>query len=129
MMKNATKTLSGLALLTALLCAPQVLAQAVEERTEHTTTTTTTKSSNAMNAGTVATFGNDQIVIRTSPSATPIAYEYTETTTYVDEAGRPVAIEKIESGVPVVVHFTKDGERMVATTVVVKKPTTTMPRG
>jgi hypothetical protein len=123
MMKNATKTLGGLALLGTLLIAPQVLAQAVEERTE-TTTTTTTKT---MNAGTVSTFGNDQIAIRTTPSAAPVIYQYTETTTYVDEAGRPVSVETVKSGTPVVVHFTKDGDRMVATKVVVKKTTTTMP--
>ena len=126
MMKNATKTMGGLALLGTLLFATQVFAQAVEERTEehHTTTTKTTTSS----TGTVASFGDDRIVIRTTPTSTPIAYEYTETTTYVDEAGRPVAIETVKSGVPVVVYYSKDGENMVATKVVVKK-TTMMPRG
>ena len=123
-MKNATKTLCGLALLSTVLFAPQVLAQAVEERTE-TTTTTTTKTTNA---GTVSTFGNDQIVIRTTPTSAPVSYEYTETTTYVDESGRPVAVETVKSGTPVIVHFSKDGDKMVATKVVVKK-TTTMPRG
>ena len=127
MMKNATKTMGGLALLGTLLFATQVFAQAVEERTEehHTTTTKTTTTTNT---GTVAMFGNDQIVIRPTPSSAPVSYEYTETTTYVDEAGRPVAIETVKSGVPVIVHFTKDGDKMVATKVVVKK-TTTMPRG
>ena len=118
------KTLCGLTVVGMMLFATQVFAQAVEERTE-TTTTTTTKTTNA---GTVATFGNDQIVIRPSPSAAPITYEYTETTTYVDENGRPVAMETVKTGVPVVVHFSQDGDKMVATKVVVKK-TTTMPRG
>jgi hypothetical protein len=126
MMKNATKTLGGLALLGTLLIAPQVLAQGVQERTERTTTTTTTTTTNA---GTVSMFGDDQIVIRATPTSEPVAYEYTETTTYVDEAGRPVAVESVKSGMPVIVHFSKDGDKMVATKVVVKKTTTTMPRG
>ena len=129
MMKSATKVLSGLALLGSMLIATQVFAQAVEERTQHRTETTTTKTSSTSNAGTVAMFGNDQIVIRATPSSAPVSYEYTETTTYVDEAGKPVAIETVKTGVPVVVHFTDEDGRMVATKVVVKKTTTTMPRG
>ena len=127
MMKSATKTLCGLAVLATLLLATQVFAQAVEERTEEHRTTTT-KTTNTTNSGTVAMFGDDQIVIRPTPSASPVTYEYTETTTYVDEAGKPVAIETVKTGIPVTVFFTKDGDKLVATKVVVKK-TTMPPRG
>jgi hypothetical protein len=127
MMKSATKTLSGLAVLATLLLATQVFAQAVEERTEehHTTTTKTTST---MNSGTVAMFGDDQIVIRPTPSSSPVTYQYTETTTYVDESGRPVAIETVKTGIPVTVFFTKDGDKLVATKVMVKQ-TPMPPRG
>ena len=53
-----------------------------------------------------------------------VTYEFTETTTYVDEAGNPVEIETVKSGVPVTVYYSKDGDKMVATKVVVKKTTT-----
>ena len=77
----------------------------------------------------MSSFGPDSIVIRTSPSASPITYQFTETTTYVDEAGNPVEVETVTAGVPVTVYFSKQGDKMVATKVVVKKVTTTQPRG
>jgi hypothetical protein len=73
----------------------------------------------------VSEFSPDSIVIRTSPAASPSTYEFTETTTYVDEAGNPVEIETVKSGVPVTVFYSKSGDKMVATKVVVKKTTMT----
>ena len=123
MTKNAIRTLCGLALLSVALYAPGVLAQAVQEKTTTTTTTTT------MNSGTISQFGPDSFVIKTSPSSAPTTYEYTETTTYVDEAGNPVEMDTVKAGVPVTVYFSKSGDKMVASKVVVKKTTTTIPRG
>lgn len=125
MKKNALLTLCGLALLSLALYAPSVFAGEIQKKTTTTTTTTTTQSS-----GTVSEFGPDSIVIRTSPTANPSMYEYTETTTYVDEAGNPVDAEiALKAGVPVTVFYNKSGDKMVATKVVVKKTTSTMPRG
>ena len=115
-----TLTLCGLTILSLALSAPSVLAEDVQKKTTTTTTTTTTQSS-----GTVSEFGPDSITIRTSPSASPVSYEFTETTTYVDEAGNPVTVETVKSGAPVTVFYSKDGEKMVASKVVVKKTTTT----
>jgi hypothetical protein len=42
---------------------------------------------------------------------------------YVDEAGKPVAIQSVESGSPVVVYYDKAGDKTTATKVVVKKRT------
>jgi len=110
----------GLTFLSVLLFAPHVLAQgAVEEKTEKTTTTTTTTTT-----GTVSQFGPDAIVIRTTTSSAPVTYSSTKTTTYVDENGKPVAVETVKSGVPVTVYYSKDGDKMVATKVVVKTMTT-----
>ena len=52
-------------------------------------------------------------------------YTYTKSTTYVDDAGVPVSIETVKSGMPVTVHYTQEGDRMVATKVVVRKTMTT----
>lgn len=118
---NIIRTFYGLSVLSVLLFAPQVLAQGVvEEKTETTTTTTTT-------SGTVSEFGPSSIVVKTSTSSAPVSYSFTKTTTYVDESGKPVAVETVKSGVPVTVHFTKNGDKMEATKVVVKKTTTTTP--
>ncbi len=126
MRKNTLLSLCGLTLLSLALYAPSALGEEVlQKKTTATTTTTTTQA-----AGTVSEFGPDSIVIRTAPTASPTTYEYTETTTYVDEAGNPVDAETvIKSGVPVTVFYSKSGDKMVATKVVVKKTTSTMPRG
>ena len=125
MKTNAIRTLCGLAILSVTLYAPCVLAQQVEE--ESTTTTTTKKTTN--NAGTITQFGSDSFMIKTPTGSAPVTYQYTETTTYVDEAGNPIAMETVKAGVPVIVYFSESGGKMVATKVVVKKSTTIPPRG
>ena len=121
MKKNIFLTLCGLTLLSLALYAPSALGEEVQQKKTTTTTTTTTTQS----SGTVSEFGPDSIIIRTTPSAAPTTYEFTETTTYVDEAGNPVEVETVKSGVPVTVFYSKSGDKMVATKVVVKKTTTT----
>src|SRR5437763_902055 len=79
-------------------------------------TTTTTNS-----AGTISEFGPETIVIRSTAEAAPVRYAYSKTTTYVDETGAPVSIETVKSGLPVTVYYTKVGDRMVASRVVVRK--------
>ncbi len=123
MKKNTTWTICGLTLLSLALYAPSALAQDVQQ--EKTTTTTTTKT---FSSGTVSTMSPESIVIRTSGAAAPITYEFTETTTYVDEAGNPVKVETVKTGVPVTIYYSQDGDKMVATKVVVKK-TVSPPKG
>jgi hypothetical protein len=81
-----------------------------------TTRTTTTES-----AGTLSDFGPDSFVIRTETSAPPVTYHYSKTTTYVDDAGNPVAIDTVKSGLPVTVHYTREGDRVIADRVIVHK--------
>jgi hypothetical protein len=126
MKKNSFLTLCGLTLLSLALYAPSALGDEIQQQKKTTTTTTTTTMNSS---GTVSSFGPDQIVIRTGTSTSPITYESTETTTFVDEAGNPVEQTTITAGSPVTVYYSKSGDKMVATKVVVKKTTTTMPRG
>lgn len=116
-MKQYNRTLTSAAFLGLLLTTVSVtLAQtAVKE----TTTTTTTS------AGTVSEFGRETFLIRSEDSPVPMRYTYGKTTTYVDEAGRPVSIKTVKSGLPVTVYYVKDGDRMVATKVIVRKGGTT----
>ncbi len=123
MKKNALMTLCGLALLGVALAAPSVLADPVRQKKPTTTTTTTMNRS-----GFVSELGPDTIVIRTATSVSPFTYQSTETTTFVDEAGNPVATDVVKSGAPVTIYYSKSGEKMVATKVVVKE-TTPQPRG
>lgn len=95
--------------------------QKVAETTTQTTTTTT--------AGTITEFGPSRLVVRTTTSEAPVGYTFTKETTYVDEAGAPVSIETVKSGLPVTVHYVNDGGRMMATKVIVRTSKSTTGAG
>lgn len=78
--------------------------------------TTTTTS-----AGTISEFSPQTIIVKTENSVEPVRYTYSKTTTYVDEAGNPVSMETVKSGLPVTVYYVKDGDNLVASKVVVKR--------
>ena len=103
----ATAAFLGLTITTVQTAPPQLPVQKVIE-------TTTT-------SGTITEFGSDRMVIHTKTSRTPLDYTFTKTTTYVDENGAPVAFETVKSGLPVTVYFTREGDRMNATRVIVRK--------
>ncbi len=79
-----------------------------------TATTTTT-------AGTISEFSPDTIIVRSETAPEPIRYSYTKTTTYVDDAGQPVSLETVRSGLPVTVHYVREGDRMIANRVIVHR--------
>lgn len=110
-MKQNILTLAGAALIGFAFTSTSNVGFAQTVVKETTTTTT---------AGTISEFGPDTIIVRSATSPTPIRYGYTKTTTYVDEAGKTVSIETVKSGLPVTVYYTKDGDSMVATKVVVR---------
>ncbi len=114
-MKHIIRKSIGAILLTAAFStANTALAQVAEESTTTTTTTTTS-------AGTISEFGPDGIVIKTTTSADPVHYSSSKTTTYVDENGKAVSIKTVKSGLPVTVYYTKDGDKLIATKVIVRK--------
>lgn len=76
-------------------------------------------------AGTISELGQDTIVVRSETSSSPMRYSSTKSTTYVDETGAPVSIETVKSGLPVTVYYTRDGDRMIADKVMIRKTTTT----
>ncbi len=114
MKKNLTQYLGALAI--GLTLTSAAVAQTVVKET------TTTNA-----AGTISEFSPETIVIRSETSPEPMRYSYTKTTTYVDEAGAPVTMETVKSGLPVTVYYTKVGDRMVANRVVVRKTTVVTP--
>jgi hypothetical protein len=118
-MKNTIRNLSGLTFLGVMLFTANIaLAQTAAPSTTSTTTTTTSD-------GTVSQFGPNTIVVSSTTSAAPVSYSYSKTTTYVDENGNPVSSETVKSGAPVTVYYTQDGDKMIATKVIVRKTTTT----
>ena len=121
-MKNAIRNLSGLTFLGVMLFTANIAsAQTTAPSTTSTTSTTTTMNSD----GTVSQFSPDTIVVKSTTSTAPLSYSYSKTTTYVDENGNPVSSETVKSGAPVTVYYTQDGDKMVATKVIVRKTTTT----
>ena len=82
-------------------------------------TVTTTNSS-----GVISDFGPNGILVRTDGAVDPVRYSSTETTTYVDEAGNPVSIETVRSGLPVTIYSYRDGDRVIASRVVVRRAAT-----
>ena len=115
MQPRAISAVKSLLFFAALLLAATTQAAPpnvpIQEVTETSTTTTT---------GTISEFGPDRMIVTTKTSKTPLGYTFTKTTTYVDENGQPVSIETVKSGLPVTVYYTKDGDRMVATKVMVR---------
>lgn len=114
MKKLLTQYLGALAIGASLTMAS--MAQSVVKET------TTTNS-----VGTISEFNPDTIVIRSEASPEPLRYTYSKTTTYVDEAGAPVTMDTVKSGLPVTVYYTKVGDRLVANRVVVRKTTIATP--
>ena len=111
-MKQNNLMLTGAALLgLTLITANFTVAQTAVKETITTTTT----------AGTISEFGPETIIIRSETSPDPVRYSYSKTTTYVDEAGAPVSIETVKSGLPVTVYYMKVGDKMVASKVIVRK--------
>ena len=80
------------------------------------TTTTTTNT-----AGTISEFGPDVLVLKSETAPEPIRYTYSTKTVYVDEAGAPVTLTTVKSGLPVTVYYTKVGDKMIASKVIVRK--------
>jgi hypothetical protein len=71
--------------------------------------------------GTISEFSPDSILIKTETGTQPIRYGYSKTTTYVDEAGTPVSVTTMKSGIPVTVYYSKSGDTYQASKVVVRK--------
>ena len=86
--------------------------------------TTVNTSTTTETAGTISEFSPDSIVVRSETSSSPMHYNSTKSTTYVDDMGNPVSVETVKSGLPVTVYYTREGDRMIANKVVVRKTTT-----
>lgn len=78
--------------------------------------TTTTQST-----GTISEFSPDTVVLKSETSTEPMRYTYSKSTTVVDDAGSPVDVSIIKTGIPVQVIYAKEGDGMVARKIIVHK--------
>ncbi|MGI8604761.1 MAG: hypothetical protein ACR2OZ_17460 [Verrucomicrobiales bacterium] len=99
-----------------LVASKVIVRKSVVAPAVATTETTTTRT-----MGTLTEFSPETIVVRSETSADPLRYSYSKTTTIVDESGAPVSRELMKSGLPITVHYTKHGDRVMATKVIVRK--------
>lgn len=113
-MKTTIHSLSIAAALGAFAALP---VGAFGQVTSETTTTTSN--------GTVSDFSPDSIVVHTESASEPVHYSYSKQTTVVDEAGNPVDVSVVKSGVPVQVYYEGTGEHMTARKIIVHKVQTT----
>lgn len=81
--------------------------------TETTASTTVT--------GFISSYGPEGLGVRIEASTDPLFYNLARTTTYVDDAGAPVAVETLRSGLPVTVYYTRSPDGMLASKVVVQR--------
>ena len=102
-----------------------VLPCGVFAQQERMTTIDSSSSSSTETVGTISDVSPDTIVVRTETNTSPMKYTSSKKTTYVDETGAPVSMETVKSGLPVTVYYTREGDRMIADKVMVRKTTTT----
>ena len=87
--------------------------------------TVVTQTKQTTTNGTISSFEPERFIIKSETGPDAVTYSYGKTTQYVDEEGRVIARETIKPGAPVTVHYVRDGDRMVADRVVVRKTVTT----
>lgn len=134
-MKNASstkgKTMKINRKIANLACVLATVLMAHTAMGQTTTESTTTTTTNSM--GTVTEVGPETILVTpaasstTTTTTTPVSYSYSKTTTYVDELGNPISVKTVKTGLPVTVYYTKVGDKMVATKVVVRKAAVVTP--
>jgi len=109
-MKNLMQTSAGILLISgACLVSLPATAQTIEA----TQTSITSE-------GTVSEFGPQGISIATEAGRVPVRYISKETTNYVDENGNPVAPGSVLPGGKVTVFYTKVGDTMIASKIMVR---------
>ncbi|CAN5323830.1 hypothetical protein BH09VER1_BH09VER1_37510 [soil metagenome] len=105
----------------ALLSLTAFVANSAQAQAVSQTVVTTPVTS----MGTISEFSPSVLTVRSEGVTAPASYQYTKSTTYVDETGAPVSMATVKSGLPVTVYYTKDGDNMVASKVIVRKSVTT----
>src|SRR4051812_47372808 len=70
--------------------------------------------------GTITEFGPQSITVKTEKGDTPVRYISNDTTNFVDENGDPIPHSTVKSGLPVTVFYTKVGDTLVASRVMVQ---------
>lgn len=100
-----------------------ICALGAQTSAQEVTTTTAAQVQVAPVTGTITEFtpASETLVLKTESDPSPVRYFVSKQTTIVDESGAPVTIEKVNAGVPVSVQYTRDGDRMIVSRMIVKR--------
>lgn len=77
------------------------------------------KTTTIVHSGTVRTFDPEYLIVQEEGQAHPVRYQYSKTTTWVNEAGEPVAADLVKAGLPVRVKHSRRGDAFFADQVVI----------
>jgi hypothetical protein len=113
--------------LAAVLSMAAIGAAMPRTATGETIETTKQVSSSTTYSGTVSEIqpSSSTIVIKSESAPQPMRYTFNEKTMFVDSAGNVVQQDTIRNQ-PVTVYYTKDGDQMTVSKVVVTKPAPSM---
>ena len=91
----------------------------VEETTKTTTETARTGTTSTTRSGTMATMENGVLTVIETPGSTPLRYQYSETTQWVNANGEPLPAAMIKPGYAVKVIYSQRGGAVFADRIVV----------
>ncbi len=117
-MKTSWKPLA--VILSAVAFAAMISSATAQVSVTKTTTTTTTTE-----GATIAEFmpSAGRLVVTSRGGPGPARYTVTKETVFVDAAGNPIAVDRVTRGVPVTVHYVREGDNMLASRIVVQQQT------
>lgn len=75
-----------------------------------------------MKSGTLVEYSPEKMVVNLNTSTEPLVFASPQGVAFVDESGATVPAEAIKPNLSVTVYYTKDGDKLTATKVVVEKP-------
>ena len=120
-------TASAQSTVTETVTTQPVVPVPVETQRTETVTTTNAPGEATIIRGSVTEYAptSNSVIIRSTSNPEPIRYSVTKETTVVNQAGQPVTIDTLRSGIPAEVHYHRVGDQIVASRIVVNSSSTT----
>ena len=84
-----------------------------------TTTTVPITTTTQTDSGNITEVASNKILVKTQGDRDPVPYRTTNTTTYVDDQGGPVPMEKVKAGRAAIIYFVTEGQNRVAVKIVI----------
>jgi len=103
-------------------CALSIVATSLALSTSSPAEDVVRTTTSTISGGTITEFSpSESVVIQSETTTTPVRYWVTRDTTWVDETGAPVTVERIQRGLPITVRYIHEGDRDIASRVIVHR--------